>query len=211
MTRKPTWPLPGFFPAALVFSARIVTLKKNQTLFLRGHSVDFLPFVLSGELKAVRAQSDGAECIMVRGMAGEFFAESALAAPHFVCDGIALCSSKVALLPAETLRQALREDGDFALAFSLALARQARKQCSRYERLRLKRARDRVLHYLACEGGEAGCAALAGSLADLAAELALEPETLYRTIAELESEGRVERADHCLKLRPDSPQIPAKA
>lgn len=39
-----------------------------------------------------------------------------------------------------------------AYAFRMAIARQARKQCSWQERLRLKRARDRVLQLLACDG-----------------------------------------------------------
>lgn len=211
MSRKPAWQLPEFFPPSLKARVRMTTLKKGQPLFLRGDPVDFLAYVLTGELKAVRAHADGAECVMVRGKPGEFFAESALAAANFVCDGVAVCASRVALLPAEALRQTLREDGDFALAFSLALARQARKQCSRYERVRLKRARDRVLHYLACEGGEAGCVNIAGSLADLAAEMALEPETLYRTIAKLEEEGRIERAEHRLQLRAQVAEIPGKA
>lgn len=211
MSKKTTWQLPEFFPPALIANIRVVALKKGQPLFRRGDPVEFLAFVLTGELKAVRAHADGTEYVMVRGEPGEFFAESALAAPSFVCDGVAVCASQVALLPAETLRRGLREDGDFALLFSLALARQARKQCSRYERVRLKRARDRVLHYLACEGGKTGCVHLAGSLADLAGELALEPETLYRTVAELEHEGRIERVQRRLKLLTEVAEISAKA
>jgi hypothetical protein len=55
---------------------------------------------------------------------------------------------------------------------AIKLARQARKQCSRQERLRLKRARDRVLHFLACEGGATGVVTWVSHLSELAAELA---------------------------------------
>lgn len=120
----------------------MVPLSKGEVLFRNGEAVTSLAYVLTGEMKAVRSHIDGAECVMVRSKPGEFFAESALASPAYVCDGIAVCSSRIALVPVEALRQALRTDGDFALAFALALAKQARKQCSRYERVRLKRARD---------------------------------------------------------------------
>jgi DNA-binding MarR family transcriptional regulator len=72
---------------------------------------------------------------------------------------------------------------------AIKLARQARKQCSRQERLRLKRARDRVLHFLACEGGATGVVTWVSHLSELAAELGLERETLYRALAGLEAEG----------------------
>ena len=86
MPRKPAYQLPDFLPASLAAALRIVALNKGEVLFRQGEPVEFLAFVLTGELKAVRAHLDGAECVMVRGKAGEFFAESALAAPTFVCD-----------------------------------------------------------------------------------------------------------------------------
>lgn len=95
MSRKPIYPLPEFLPAPLAAALRIVSLKKGETLFRLGEPVAFLAYVLTGELKAVRAHADGAECVMVRSKAGEFFAESALAAPAFVCDGVAVCASRV--------------------------------------------------------------------------------------------------------------------
>lgn len=208
MPRSPAFQLPDFLPAALAAALRVQSLNKGEILFRQGEAVTCLVYVLTGEMKAVRAHLDGAECVMVRSKAGEFFAESALASSAYVCDGIAVCPSRIALLPIDALRQALREDGEFALAFAMALAKQARKQCSRYERVRLKRARDRVLHYLACEGGSSGCVDLASSLAELAGELALEPETLYRTVAELEAEGRVGRDKNRLTLLPGQEQIP---
>jgi CRP/FNR family transcriptional regulator len=208
MPRSPAFQLPDFLPATLAATLRVVPLNKGEVLFRHGEAVTSLVYVLTGEMKAVRAHIDGAECVMVRSKAGEFFAESALASPAYVCDGVAVCPSRIALLPVDALRQALREDGDFALAFAMALAKQARKQCSRYERVRLKRARDRVLHYLACEGGSSGCVDLASSLAELAGELALEPETLYRTVAELEAEGRVTRDSRKLTLLPAREEIP---
>lgn len=128
--------------------------------------------------------------------------------PSYVCDAFASVASKVLLLPAEAVLAALHIDGAFARAFALAMAANARRQCSRYERLRLRRARDRVLHLIVCEGGTDACFMLRMPLAELADELALEPETLYRVLRELSEAGVIERTRDCLRLLggPKAPQ-----
>lgn len=192
--------LPAYFPESLAQRGKIMRLRRGEYLFHRGEAVTWLSYILEGELKAVRAQPEGAECVMVRGVSGEFFAESSLATDRYVCDGIAVCATRLLLVPADEVRQTLCQSNDFALGFALAIARQARKQCSRYERVRLKRARDRVLHFLACESSPEGIINLSAPMVDLACELALEPETLYRTLAELETEGFLERNNRQLRV-----------
>lgn len=137
---------------------------------------------------------------MVRAMAGEFFAESAIAAPRYSCDGVAVKPSELLFLPMEALDTALTDAG-FAKAFFLANAANARRQCSRYERVRLRSARDRVLHLLACESGPDGVFNWPAPLTELAVELALEPETLYRVLAELEASGEITREKRQFKQR----------
>ena len=192
--------LPEYIPAAMRERAVVRDLARGDHLFRRGEPVEWLAFVLEGELKAVRYQPDGAESVMVRGLPGEFFAEASLATGHYVCDGIAKRASRVALWPADEVQRMLGESGEFALGFAMAIARQSRKQCSRYERLRLKRARDRVMHYLNCEVPVGVDVTLSPSLVELAAELGLEPETLYRTLAELEEEGIITRSRRTLRV-----------
>lgn len=194
-------PLPIIsLPDELLVEARQQELAKDEALFRQGDSVHHVALVLDGELKAVRHLIDGAECVMLRARAGELFAESSLADSQYSCDGIATGPARVALVPVESLRATLGGADSLAYRFCLAVARQARKQCSRQERLRLKRARDRVLHYLVCEGSEAGEVRWTGHLSELAGELGLERETLYRTLAALESEGRLSRLDNALRL-----------
>lgn len=193
-------PLPIALPADLLAQARTLEVAKGGYLFRQGDSVCHVVFVLAGELKAVRHLPDGGECVMLRARAGEMFAESSLADSQYRCDGIAADTSRVALVPVEMLRAALGGEGSLAFGMCMALARQARKQCSRQERLRLKRARDRVLHFLACEGGVEGVVQWPAHLSELAAELGLERETLYRTLAALEGDGLLQRTDNLLRL-----------
>lgn len=105
---------------------------------------------------------------------------------------MAVKPSDLLFLPAAALETAL-QDGDFSRAFFLASARDARRQCSRYERVRLRSARDRVLHLLTCEAGPDGVFDWPTPLTELAVEPALEPETLYRMPGELEASGKITR------------------
>ena len=182
--------LPSFLPPALLGECTRVGLARNERLFRVGERVEHIHFVLEGELLAVRYLGDGSEAVMQRARDGEFFAQSAMLVPHYSCDARAASPSEVVRIPVRELRDALRSDGDFAMAFTGQLAADLRRQCTRVERLRIKRARDRVRHYLVCEGPLRSGGA---KLQDWARELGLEPETLYRTLAELEAGGEIQR------------------
>ncbi len=191
---------PDFFPDDLLGQARLLTLRRDEALFKIGDPVRQVIFVLDGQLKAVRTDPEGTECVMLRAGRGEFFAESSLITMSYACDGIAMKPTRVALLAVEAIQQALSAPGPFAGAMFGLIAAQARKQCSRQERLRLKKARDRVVHYLACETAPGRPVELKVPMKEWACELGLEPETLYRTLADLQSEGRVARDKRRLRL-----------
>jgi DNA-binding MarR family transcriptional regulator len=111
-------------------------------------------------------------------------------------------NARVSRIPIATIKRLIGSDGEFALDFAQFLTLSMRRQCARYERLRLKRAGDRVLHYLNCElTGPAGTALeLDIPLADWADDLGLEPATLYRTLADLEKKGLIARAPRGRKI-----------
>jgi CRP-like cAMP-binding protein len=186
-----TTALPALLPQAVREGSSVLTLERGQMLFRVGEPVEHIHYVTRGEVLAVRYLPDGAEAVMQRARAGEFFAQSAMAAQRYSCDARAAAASEIVRLPVRTLTAALASDGSFALAFALQLAGDLRRQCTRVERLRIKRARDRVRHYLVCEGP---LTQPDFTLQDWARELGLEPETLYRALAALEAAGEVVRA-----------------
>jgi CRP/FNR family transcriptional regulator len=189
--------LPGLLTEELRAAASEVALARGGMLFRVGEPVEHIYFVIQGELLAVRYLPDGTEAVMQRARAGEFFAQSAMAVQRFNCDARAGDACAVARLPVREVTDALRVDGAFALAFAVQLAGDLRRQCTRVERLRIKRARDRVLHYLVCEGP----LVLPGrKLQDWARELGLEPETLYRTLADLQACRELERDEASIRL-----------
>jgi DNA-binding MarR family transcriptional regulator len=132
---------------------------------------------------------------MQRSHAGELFAEAGMVAPRYSCEGFCPLPTRVLRIPLAEVRTLIVGDSEFALRFAHFQALAMRRQCARYERLRLKRAADRVLHYLNCEltGPSGATLTLDIPLAEWADDLGLEPETLYRALADLEKKGLIER------------------
>src|SRR5450756_984283 len=86
-------------------------------------------------------------------------------------------------------------------AFMAMLARQVMHLRTRLEQRNIHSARDRVLHYLTLNAGEDRRTVMVpGTLKDLAAELGLTHEALYRTLADLATAGEIERFKSKIRL-----------
>jgi CRP-like cAMP-binding protein len=191
---------PDWLPATLAAHALEIRLAKGESLFRTSDAVTRFHFVAAGELAAIRAMPNGAEAVMLTARAGEFFAEASLFLPRYTCDARAVSACRIIAWPSETFRSAIFAEPAAALAFSRMLAVNLRRQCSRVERLRMKNADDRILHYLACETAPNGWVEVTSSLQEWAAELGLEPETVYRALSRLEAAGMLERDRRRLRL-----------
>lgn len=192
--------LPTWLPVSLTYVAMEMRIAKGEPLFHTGDFVGRFFFVNQGELAAIRCIPNGAEAVMLVAKGGEFFAEASLFLPSYTCEARALSDCQVTAWPVEDFRQAVFSDADAAQAFAKTLAVSLRRQCSRVERLRMRHANDRVLHYLACEVGSDGWCELGCTLQEWAAELGLEAETLYRTLSQLEKSGTIERDRRRLRI-----------
>jgi len=81
------------------------------------------------------------------------------------------------------------------------IARQVMTLRTRIEQRNIRSARERVRHYLGLNVGADGrTVALTGTLKDLAAELGLTHEALYRTLAALERAGAIKRGRGTITL-----------
>ena len=201
MARATLPSLPAYLPAALRTLGHPITCPKDGWVFRKGDSVKAVFLVLDGEVRLSRFAKDGSEIALHRAGRGEFFAEAALNAPRYHCNAIASQPSTLLAFPAGKVRELLAKDPEFAHQWVALLARQLHAARARLERLALKSAAERVLHYLHTEGKGPRCeVTLAGSVKDLAKELGLTHESLYRTLARLEQDGVVARSDHRLGL-----------
>lgn len=180
-----------------------LTVKARGLLFRLGDVPRDFYLVVEGEARARRYGSDGAEIIMLRARAGDLFAEAGMVVPRYSCEGYCPVASRLMRIPLATVKARVAGGGDFALHFTQFLALSSRRQCARYERLRLKRAGDRVMHYFNCElaSSEGGVLELDIPLTEWADDLGLEPETLYRTLADLEKKGMIIREPRGRKIR----------
>jgi CRP-like cAMP-binding protein len=192
---------PSWLPGPLLDGGRWLSLEQGACLFHAGDPVEWVYWVARGALKLVRYAPDGTEIVLHRAFAGETFAEASLSAGRYHCEGLCDRDCRLLALPAEMFRRCLREDPDFAAVWQDALARALRVQRARYERLGLKSAGARVLHYLVSEGqGTPPAIILPGTLREWAAELGLAHETLYRTLAELTKAGTISRDGAVIRL-----------
>jgi CRP-like cAMP-binding protein len=100
----------------------------------------------------------------------------------------------VRLYPKPAVLAAFAKDRKAAQAFSATLARQVMSLRTRLAQRDIRSARERLRHFLALNVGADGrTVTLRGTLKELAAELGLTHEALYRTLAALERAGEIRR------------------
>lgn len=183
----------GIFPDLRVRS-RERQLKAGQTLFRAGQRTIGPYQVLSGRVRLARVDRSGRETVLYTAESGEMIAEASLFASAYHCDAIASTSAKVRLYPKDAVLAEFKHNPEAAKSFMTRLARQVMDLRTRMELRNIQSARDRVRQYLALNVGADGLTVvLKGSLKELAAELGLTHEALYRTLARMAGDGEIER------------------
>ena len=176
-------------------------LKAGETLFHAGsRSVGFYE-VVSGTVRLIRVDRSGHEAVLQTASAGETLAEASLFSPSYHCDAVAAADAVVRLYPKAMLLAALQRDPKLARSFAAMLASQVMALRTRLERRNIRSARERVRHFLTINAGADGrTVLLRGPLKQLAADIGLTHEALYRTLARMEAEGEIARDGSTIKL-----------
>ena len=176
-------------------------LQPGQALFHSGSKTVGLYEVLKGTVRLVRTNRSGREAVLQTASAGDTLAEASLFSPTYHCDAIATNTATVRLYPKAVLLAELRRDPKIAQAFAGMLARQVMVLRTRLEQRNIHSARDRVRHFLAVNADPGGrTVLLSGTLKDIAAELGLAHEALYRTLADMAADGEIERQKGMIRL-----------
>jgi CRP-like cAMP-binding protein len=179
-------PLLAALPRSARAKARRIALPRAAVLFRRGDRPAAMHFVRSGEIRLVRHSRAGGEIVLQRARRG-FVAEASLDQGAYHCDAVAAAPSEVLAIPLRSFEEAIAAAA-FRKAWVRHLARELRRARAQVERLSLKTARDRIVHYIETEG-EGGAVALMQSKKDWAAELGLTHEALYRALAQMRRQG----------------------
>ena len=162
----------------------------GATPFRMGDRLQGVFCVVAGEVRLVRRARNGEEIILQRSRSG-FFAEASLGAKEYHYDGVAAKPGGALRFPARAFRAALDEDAIFRDAWMDHLAHEVRKLRAQCERLSLKHAAQRIVHYIDSEGTD-GIATLTESRKAWAAELGLTHEALYRPLRRLQADGTLQ-------------------
>jgi CRP/FNR family transcriptional regulator, dissimilatory nitrate respiration regulator len=184
----------NWLPAAVRAVAIDRKLKAGEVLFRRGGKTVGLFEVITGRVRLARADRSGHEIVLHVASAGETLAEASLFSAQYHCDATASTDAIVRVYPKRDVLAALEENPKAAQTFSATLAHQVMNLRTRLEQRNIRRAAERVRHFLALNTESDGrTIKLRGTLKDLAAELGLTHEALYRTLATLEHSGEIKR------------------
>lgn len=178
------------------------SLARSEALFRQGEKVTAIYFVEAGRLRLERQTIDGRSLVVGTTTTGKFFVEAALFADIFHCDAVATEPSQVRIYPKAAMLNALRTDPAHAMSFLSLIAHQVIELRHRLEIMKVRSAKERVMLYLDLNAGPDGRTVdLRSQLQDIASELGLTREVLYRTLASLEQAGAIERAGARILLK----------
>jgi CRP/FNR family transcriptional regulator, dissimilatory nitrate respiration regulator len=176
-------------------------LVAGQILFDQGDASVGVYEVVSGKVRQVRVDPEGRDVVVGIAGPGEVIAEASLFSGTHDCAARAVTNAVVRLYRKAPLLAHLERDPQAALSFMATLVEKILNLRIHLERRSIPSARDRVRHYLTTNvGGRERTVALPSSLKDLAAELGLTHETLYRTLSEMRANGEIARLNGKIRL-----------
>lgn len=177
-------------------SARHQQVLKSASLFRCGEKPAALYFVITGDVRLVRQSQRGDPIVLQRAHRG-IIAEASLDQPAYRCDAIAAQDTQLLAITLRAFRNELARE-DYRAKWLRHLTRELHQARALSERLSLKTAAERIVHYLETEGNE-GVISLQSTKKEWASELGLTHEVLYRTLAKLERRGVIEVDDTIIR------------
>lgn len=159
-------------------------LTRGEILFRRGDAIRSLFLVAEGCLRLVRSLPHGAQFTLQRAGAGAILAEASLFAETYHCEAVAIEPSLVRLVPRPKVEAALAHDPDLPRCWAQHLAQEVQRTRAVAEILMLKTVNERVEGWLVLNGGTLP---LKGRLRQMADEIGVTPEALYRELGRRKS------------------------
>jgi CRP-like cAMP-binding protein len=184
------------------------TLEAEQALFGEGEPARAFFAVVEGRIRVYRVAADGHEQVLHHLHAGQSFAEAALLSMgRYPAHARALTPTRVLEIGGQTFVAMLRDEPGVSVAMVSSLCMWLLKLAERVEELSIASAPARLAHYLLrlptrSASGQAEIE-LPMAKKDLAAHLAITPETLSRLLRRWHDTGVIEsRAKSVVVLEP---------
>lgn len=157
-----------------------------ETLFVAGEEVTGIFMVRSGRVHLQRHTMHGAHLVLQNAGPGAVIAEASAYSSRYHCDAVAAEESVVAGLPKERFLSALAGEPALAESWSAQLARSVQAARLRSEIRSLPRVANRLDAWL----GEGNDLPERGRWQEVAAELGVTREALYRELSRRRTENR---------------------
>jgi len=178
------------------------SLAAGEALFRAGDRVRAVFVVVEGSVRLVRVSRAGSEVTLHRARAGESFAEPALFSEHYHCDAVAETESEVLEYGKSEILARLASEPQRMMDLLRHLGGQVQSLRSRAEMLALHSATDRLMAFLRLHAAsDADVVQLDSTWKQVASEIGLTHEALYRALARLEQSGAIARQGMTVRLR----------
>jgi len=172
--------------SSLFSGSRSLDLPEGGPVFLTGQSVESIFLVRAGRVQLQRHTPHGARLILQSAGPGAVLAEASVYSAQYHCDAVAIEATTLAAVAKPTFLATLRDDPDQALAWSAMLARAVQSARVRAEIRSLPRVAERLDAWLDQGHALPG----KGRWQDVAAELGVTREALYRELSRRRAGGR---------------------
>lgn len=167
-----------------------VQLGPGQVLFATGEPVRSLYVVLEGSVRLVRHQVNGATVVLQRAQGNQLLAEASLFAARYHCDAVSEQGAQLARIPKRRILEAQREDAGWLADLAAHLAGEVQRARARAELLSLRTVGERLAAWKTLHGALPP----RGRWIDVAQEIGVTPEALYRELSRMQAAGKGDAA-----------------
>ncbi|RED44855.1 Crp/Fnr family transcriptional regulator [Aestuariispira insulae] len=173
---------------------RVITLRKGGILFNQGQPSTGPYSILEGSIYLVRNGYDGHRQIVHRAGAGDMLAEASLFSDHYHCEAVAAHAARIVCHDKDEMLRYFAENPAVMTGYMANLARQVIGVRTKLELVQIRNAEERIMAFFRLEcDQQTGIFTIPKDVKDLAGELWLTHETLYRTLAKLQRKGVIDR------------------
>ncbi|MBG6145760.1 Crp/Fnr family transcriptional regulator [Roseibium album] len=155
------------------------SFEKGERLFHTGDRVLKVFWVLEGQIDLVRVTPSGNEMVLQSAGHGTVLAEASVYSESYHCDAVARSEGTVAQLGTNAFKDRLATNRIWAENWAGSLAHSVQRARLNTEIRSLKRVADRLDFWLAVNSD----ASAEKPIKDIAAEIGVSPEALYRELA----------------------------
>lgn len=179
------------------------TVAAGTMLFLEGEEGTTVYRLLSGSIRLFRSSPDGREVTIHMVETGDLFAEIVLfERDTYPVSAVAVENSLVAVIHRDRIRRLMADEG-FRDDFLKNLVGKMRFLSQQLYVLTTMDVKDRLIRFLEVRYGRRSQITSELSKKDTAAAISVRPETLSRTLAQLEEDGLVTWKGSQIKVAPD--------